>query len=126
MIYGIGCDISQIKRIREVFDSEDKLRRCFTDKETDIIKDRPERIAGTFSAKEAVAKALGTGFRGFTLKDIEILRDEYGRPFMSMDSLREVLNKIGVNENLKVFISISHERDFAVATCTIELVSVVK
>jgi len=122
MIYGIGCDLIKISRIQRAFSDEIKLSRCFTEKEIQLFDGRGERIAGNFAAKEAVAKALGTGFRGFSLKDIEILRDELGRPFMTADSLKDVLTKLKINDRLKVHLSISHEKEFAMATCVIERV----
>ena len=122
MIYGIGCDLSSIARVGRVFDRRKKLERCFTEREIEYFEGHPERMAGNFSAKEALAKALGTGFRGFALKDVEILRDELGRPYMSGDSLRSLLNRLGIREHLKVHISISHEREMALATCVLERV----
>ena len=122
MIYGLGCDITEISRIEQVFGTRDRILRIFTKKEADLFLGHPERIAGNFCAKEAFAKALGTGFRGFSLKDVEILRDELGRPYVTGDSLRRVLEKLGVQERLKVYISISHEKKFAMATCVLERV----
>lgn len=122
MIYGIGCDLIKISRVERAFSDERKLSRCFTEKEISLFDTRAERIAGNFAAKEAVAKALGTGFRGFSLKDVEILRDELGRPFMTSDSLKKVVNTLKINERLKVHLSISHEKEFAMATCILERV----
>lgn len=122
MIYGIGCDLIKISRVERAFSNEKKLSRCFTEKEISLFDTRAERIAGNFAAKEAVAKALGTGFRGFALKDVEILRDELGRPFMTSDSLKKVLHTLKINERLKVHLSISHEKEFAMATCILERV----
>ena len=120
MIYGVGCDIVEVARIRKVFDSEEKLRRCFTEKEINMLRGKAQRIAGNFAAKEALAKALGTGFRGFALSDIEVLRDELGRPFISRDSWARVAKKTGVPRELRISISISHERNYAMAVCTLE------
>lgn len=123
MIYGMGCDIAEVARIEQVFDTRERVLRIFTDKEAELLLGRPERIAGNFCAKEALAKALGTGFRGFSLKDVEILRDELGRPYLTGDSLHTILEKLGIREHLKVHISIAHERKFAMATCVLERVN---
>ena len=123
MIYGMGCDITEIARIQRAFGTRERILRVFTEKEADYLTGHSERIAGNFCAKEALAKALGTGFRGFSLKDVEILRDELGRAYMTGDSLRRVLDQLGVRERLKVHISISHEKKFAMATCIIERVN---
>lgn len=86
MIYGIGTDIIEIDRIHKALDRNLKLLdKLFSDKELEILKNKkykPESIAGNFCAKEAVMKALGTGLRGFQLKDVQILRDELNKPFV--------------------------------------------
>lgn len=122
MIYGIGCDLIQISRVQRAFSDDKRLSRCFTEKEVAFFDKSSQRIAGNFAAKEAIAKALGTGFRGFSLKDVEILRDELGRPFMTSDSLEKILKALRVDERLKVHLSISHEKEFAMATCILERV----
>jgi len=83
-IYGIGTDIIEISRI------ETSINRTKTFKEKVYTKNEIEHIekkrnpyasyAGRFAAKEAVSKALGTGVRNFSLRDIEILNDELGKP----------------------------------------------
>ncbi len=120
MIYGMGCDLTSIARVSQVFDQRKKLERCFTEREIELFGGHPERIAGNFAAKEALAKALGTGFRGFALKEVEILRDELGRPYMTGDSLRGILARLNIGEHLRVHISISHEREMAMAVCILE------
>lgn len=120
MIYGVGCDIVEVARVRKVFNSDRTLRRCFSDREVALLEGRPERIAGNFAAKEALAKALGIGFRGFSLRDVEVLRDELGRPFVSRDSWAGISAKVGVSEALKIHLSISHERNYAMAVCMLE------
>lgn len=121
MIYGLGCDIAEVARIRKVFNSARKLSRCFTEREVAMLEDRAERIAGNFAAKEALAKALGIGFRGFSLRDVEILRDELGRPFVSRDSWIRIAARTGAPETLRIHLSISHERNYAMAVCTLEM-----
>ncbi|MGL4567841.1 MAG: holo-ACP synthase, partial [Fusobacteriaceae bacterium] len=76
--------------------------------------DRAESYAGKFSAKEAVAKAFGTGVRGFDLKDIEILRDELGKPVVH---LGEVLRER--YKDHKIELSISHCKEYATAVAII-------
>ena len=79
MIIGIGTDIIEIERIEiAVKRTKGFINKLFTENEINIFESRgfkSEVIAGNFAAKEAVSKALGTGFRGFGVKDIEILRD---------------------------------------------------
>ena len=74
-------------------------------------------MAGNFAAKEAVSKALGTGVRGFGLKDIEILRDELGKPIVEVsDKVKELIK---VN-NYLFNVSISHNRTCAIAFVVLE------
>ena len=68
---------------------------------------------GNFAAKEAISKAIGTGIRGFKLKDIEILRDELGKPIVNTYNN---LSKICIKYNIKeIKVSISHSENYAVA-----------
>lgn len=120
MIYGMGCDISKVERIESVFGKAGRLERCFTIREIAWVAGRAERVAGYFCAKEAVAKAFGTGFRGFSLKDVEILRDDLGRPFLAPGSLAQITRRLGLSGGFSAHLSISHEREYAVATCIIE------
>ena len=90
MIIGIGTDIIEIERIEiAVKRTKGFINKLFTENEINIFESRgfkSEVIAGNFAAKEAVSKALGTGFRGFGVKDIEILRDELGKPVVNLNS----------------------------------------
>ena len=81
-----------------------------------------EVIAGNFAAKEAVSKALGTGIRGFSFKDIEILRNELGKPEVILHSGANLIgNKlVGNNNSLRVHLSISHNNSSAIAYSVLE------
>lgn len=118
MIRGIGNDIIEIERIRRAMDKRTRfLGRFFTDKEQEYLKSRKnmaQSVAGRFAAKEAVAKALGTGFRHFGMADIEIGVGTDGKPEVL---LSEKLKKaLGLGETLKVMVTISHCKDYAMAT----------
>ena len=90
MIIGIGTDIIEIERIyNAVKENEMFLKKVFTDRELDqynMNKLRIESVAGNFAAKEAISKAIGTGFRGFKLSDIEVLRDSLGKPIVKLST----------------------------------------
>ena len=77
-------------------------------------------VAGSnFAAKEAVSKALGTGFRGFGLLDIEVLRDDKGKPIVILsDRIYEMLPL----NNFNIHISISHSRENAIAYAVMEVI----
>lgn len=60
------------------------VMRIFTERESRQAKGSASKLAGSFAVKEAVAKALGTGFRSFMPIDIEVLRDDLGKPYVNL------------------------------------------
>lgn len=123
MIAGIGTDIIEIDRIDSAIKRTPKfIDKVFTYKEKEYFKSknfRAEVMAGNFAAKEAISKALGTGFRGFGLLDIEVLRDEKGKPIVNLsDKICEILSL----NNFNIHISISHSRENAIAYAVMEVV----
>ena len=124
MIIGVGVDIIEIDRIETAINrNESFISKVFCDAEIEYMKDKKSMLqhaAGMFCAKEAVSKALGTGIRGFSMKDIEIGRDENGKPFVTLQGgARAIAEGYG---NYKVHLSISHGRDNAVAYAVLELI----
>lgn len=114
MIFGIGTDIIEIKRIEDAIEHKDFCQRYFSDSENAYFKTRnysPQSIAGNFCAKEAFSKALGTGIRGFSLKDIEVLRDECGKPYILFHK----------THSYTIHVSISHSKLYAVAQVVLEV-----
>jgi len=85
MVVGLGVDIVEIERMRLALERHPRMKeRLFSDSERLYCerKPRPEvHYALRFAAKEAVVKALGTGFTGTGFHDIEVARDEKGRPY---------------------------------------------
>ena len=123
-IIGIGTDIVEISRIKRVFKKYPKgfAERVLHKNEIRILKSHPSPttfIAKRFSAKEAVAKALGTGIaKGVSFKEIEISNNENGQPVLTLhDKTLEIANKLGVNNN---FISLSDEKKYAIAYVILE------
>ena len=84
MIVGIGTDIIEIDRVLKACKNNRFLEKYFTEEEILIFQKKRKSIAGNFAVKESVAKMFGTGFNGFSLKDIEVLRDENGRPYVNL------------------------------------------
>ncbi|WP_314024551.1 holo-ACP synthase [Filifactor alocis] len=122
MVKGVGVDIVSIKRMSNLCSKHPRtIDRLFTEKEKYYFKQKNnsiETIASFFAVKESVAKALGTGFVGFSMKDIEIFHDSYGKPYVTLYSnARMALEE---KEISYVHISISHERDNAIAFCVME------
>ena len=126
MIIGIGVDIIEIERVRQAIqNNKNFLSKLFTEREIDYFISRnmnSEVIAGNFAAKEAVSKALGTGIRGFSFKDIEILRNELGKPEVILHNGANLIgNKlVGNNNSLRVHLSISHNNSSAIAYSVLE------
>ncbi len=110
-IIGIGNDIIEVERVRKAIEStEGFLNKIFTEDEVAYFKNKKmnyETIAGNFCTKEAVVKALGTGFINIDPIDIEILRNQNGKPIVKF-------LKNGYN-NIKVNVSISHIKEYATA-----------
>ncbi|MCH5288294.1 MAG: holo-ACP synthase [Treponema sp.] len=123
MIYGIGTDIAQVSRFEKWARNEALLFRVFADAErcavTSNIKAMSRHYAARFAAKEAFAKALGTGFIGLTLKDFWVVKDENGKPAFSFGaSTKHMLaERVG---SCVVHLSMSHEKEYATAFVVIE------
>lgn len=121
MIYGTGTDIVEISRIEKALEKESFIKKCFTENEILYLKSKnfsQETAAGIFAAKEAVSKALGTGFRGFMPQDIEILHNEFFKPFVKLlPKAEKIAVDLGINN---IHISISHCKDYALAFAVAE------
>ena len=120
MILGIGLDLCDIRRIEGAIEREQFLKRVYTPREQARITSaagvrRGEIAAGMFAAKEAVAKALGTGCDGFFADAVEILPDEKGRPVCTL--YKGALERAG---DARVWVSITHESGMAAATAILE------
>lgn len=120
-IFGIGIDIAEIYRIKDILEKNNRfINKIFTENERKYFESknfRVETIAGNFAAKEAISKALGTGIRNFGFKDIEVIRDEKGKPIVKTYNN---LEKICIDYNvLEIKVSISHSDNYAVANAIV-------
>lgn len=125
-IKGIGTDIIEIDRIKRANLNNARFPfKIFTTKELEYYnKKRYESMAGGFAAKEAISKAIGTGFRGFSFKDIEVFRDILGRPYVILSKNAEETLKDKLNlkdKDYTIHISISHNNSMAIAYAVIEV-----
>ena len=119
MILGIGIDIVEISRVK---DGLEKLQDAFLNKvlsleEIELIPTNTQKkyefIAGRWAVKEAIAKALGSGFSSkLPPRDIVVVNDQYGCP--------QVLRAGGMEMQKVIRVSISHEKNYAVAMCIVE------
>jgi holo-[acyl-carrier protein] synthase len=118
-IVGTGIDIVECLRIAQMIERHGELfiARVYTDAEIEYCTARKaatQHYSGRWAAKEAVLKALGTGWRrGISWRDIEIRNDRKGAPTINLRAgARDVMEKTGIR---KLHVSISHCRSFAVA-----------
>jgi holo-[acyl-carrier protein] synthase len=126
MIIGTGVDIIEIARIARLVRRQPFPAKIYTQDEADACRAEglsalrmDSRLAGLFAAKEAVMKALGTGWtRGAAFSEISISHTEAGQPQANLTgTTKAIAEKIGVE---KIFLSISHTRDHAVAVVVLE------
>ncbi|HWB72934.1 MAG TPA: holo-ACP synthase [Egibacteraceae bacterium] len=123
-VIGVGVDAVEIGRLRAALERSPRLLgRLFTERERALCTSRCGQLrfgglAARFAAKEAVAKALGTGVRGFGFRDVEVLPDAGGRPRVTLhDGAGRVAAERGVD---RVHVSLSHTHDLAVAHAVAE------
>lgn len=111
----IGIDLIEIERVAQAAARPHFCARVFTQTERDYADGRAETLAGMFAAKEAAAKALGTGVRGFGLCDVEVTHDTFGAP-----SLRFYNHAAELLDGRKTSVSITHDRLSAAAVVLLE------
>ena len=116
-ILDIGVDIVEIDRIKEALTKNERfLNKLFTKNEIEYFKSKNfkvETIAGNFAAMEAISKAIGTGIRNFKFSDMEILRNDLGKPVVkTYNNLKQICIDFNV---LDIKVSISHSNKYAVA-----------
>ena len=124
-----GIDIIEVERIKEaILEMGDSfLNRIYTEKEIEYCNKsevmKYQHFAARFAAKEAVFKAISEyidGRKDAIWKDIEIINSESGKPEINVDKIKENINKAGDNVRLiNIDVSISHIRDFAVASAVV-------
>ena len=115
-MYGIGVDIVSIDRIAKSLEKEGFLRKVYGEREIALFagenRIKTNSLAANFAAKEAFSKALGTGVRGFELAEVEILRDDMGKPYFYLSGRAK---QIAESLNIEFAVSLSHEKDKAIA-----------
>jgi holo-[acyl-carrier protein] synthase len=124
LIVGLGVDIAEVDRIQSVIETSGErfLRRIYTPAERaycEQFKNKYERFAGRFAAKEAAMKALGTGWRrGVRWVDFEVVREMGGRPTVSLHgAAKEIAAQLGVK---RISLSITHTAAQAMAQVIFE------
>ncbi len=111
MITGIGVDLIEIERVVKACKNESFLKKYYTEKEIELFGGDMRKAADNFAVKEAVAKMLGTGFRGFFPGEVEVLRDSLGKPYVTLyGNALEIANRQGV---INIHVSITNTKEYA-------------
>ncbi|AHH02961.1 Holo-[acyl-carrier protein] synthase [Borrelia nietonii YOR] len=124
MTKSIGCDIIKVTRFNSFLQNRKKLNRFFTQREIENLEMKGkgilESLAGKFSAKESLIKALSPLINTkikYSLKDIEIINLPKGNIIFQLHNDIKVLIE---QMNLKLYLTISHEREYAIAFVIVE------
>lgn len=113
MIVGIGTDLIEIDRVIKACEKTNFLQRYFTANEIELIRLDTRKSASNFAVKEAVSKLFGTGFRLIHPIDIEVLRDECGRPYVILyEEALSIANQLNIQ---KIHVTISNTKKYAQA-----------
>lgn len=111
MIKGVGIDVCQISRMKLSLSKKILTKEEIVIFEQITLEERKrEFLAGRFAAKEAIYKALSFIYPKLSMSEVCVLYDEFKRPYMA----RPILNK------LRIMISISHEKEYAIAQAIVE------
>ena len=124
-ILGIGVDIIENKRIIKSIKNDKFKKRIYSQKELELSTltiNKTSFFSKRFAAKEAFAKALGTGFRkNLNFKDIEVINDKFGKPYYSKNkNIKKMIQKNFKVKNFDCFLSISDEKDYSAAFTIIQ------
>ena len=125
MIIGIGIDIIDIRRIEKIIIKygDRFIQKCFLQSEIQRSENRRNKVqsyAKRYAAKEACAKALGTGLaRGVYWKDIEVSNNNLGKPILTLhNKAAKILNQIS-SKNARIEVSLSDEKNYAISNVII-------
>lgn len=125
MIYGIGTDIVEISRIKNMKSLNSFAEKILSEDELKISSDFNNEkyikyLAKQFAGKEAIAKAFGTGIRKpIYFSEIEVLRDELGKPYLNAKkTIKKALLDLGIS---KTHVSLADENDYAIAFAILEI-----
>ena len=124
-VLGIGVDIVDNKRIKTSIKNSNFKNRIYSSKElkqSSLSRNKVNYFSKRFAAKEAFAKALGTGFRNnLNFKDIEIINDKLGKPHYSKTKkITKIVKKEFKVKRFNCFLSISDEKEYSTAFTIIQ------
>ncbi|MBO4894829.1 MAG: holo-ACP synthase [Clostridia bacterium] len=102
----IGIDSVEISRIEKSIQKESFVKRVFGEEELAELKSRnmpAESAAACFCAKEAFSKAIGTGVRGFELKEVQTLHNDMGKPYLVFGGdAKKIVNELGYSFDISI------------------------
>ena len=124
-ILGIGADIIENKRVKKSIKNSKFKKKIFSNNELQqslLLKNKTNFFSKRFAAKEAFAKALGTGFRNnLEFKDIEIMNNKQGKPYyLKNKKISNLIKKKFKVKDYNCFLSISDEKDYSTAFTIIQ------
>jgi len=124
-ILGIGIDIIENNRIKNSIKNSNFLKRIYSTKElkqSKLSKNKTNFFAKRFAAKEALAKAIGSGFRNnLNFADIEVINDKMGKPYyLENNKIKNLIKKKFNVKNFECFLSISDEKKYSTAFTIIQ------
>ena len=119
-LIGIGTDIIKTSRIKNSIKNKKFIKRIYSSEEIKIAKNinrNYDYFAKRYCAKEAFVKALGTGFScNISFKDISILNDKKGKPFIKLNQkIKDIIKKKLKIKNFSTYVSISDESEYSIA-----------
>ena len=122
MIVGIGVDLIQVARMNRWVDQPGLVERFFHPKELEDARSRGKAmgpsLAVRYAAKEALGKALGTGLKDFSLREVQVVNDRHGKPEILLYG--RAIEKLADAGGKRIHLSLTHELDNAVAMVVIE------
>ena len=124
-ILGIGVDIIENKRIKNSLKNSKFKKKIYSDnelKQSSLSKNKVSYFSKRFAAKEAFAKALGTGFRGnLNFCDIEVVNDKLGKPYyLKTKKITQIIQMKFKIKKFNCFLSISDEKEYSTAFAIIQ------
>lgn len=111
----VGVDLIETRRVARALDrwGERFLTHVYTPTEVRYSRNHVPELAARFAAKEAVSKVLGTGLRGITWREMEVLSDTRGKPLVRLHGrAKRRAEQLGLDE---FAVSLSHSREYAIA-----------
>ncbi|MBQ2676582.1 MAG: holo-ACP synthase [Clostridia bacterium] len=115
-MFSVGTDLIEIKRIEKSIQNEYFMQKIFGPDEIEELgkrKNPPESVAAAFAAKEAFSKAIGTGVRGFSMCEVQLLHDDMGAPYFKfLGRAKDIVDELEYNFS----VSLTHTAQLASAT----------